>query len=330
MATKILNKVYPVDPDKILDYTKPTPRQDVLIIFILPLLAFGYGIGIPIDYYDRAFSKNYTNSLENLMIFIVGLLLIPISILLFIYLLRSRKDQIKKHLQSDRDIRLNQAKLEADTYSSQLNELLSKSEDIANNILPYFSTSARRSMDIAKMDFEENALSPFWDKIEEVSNFLGLFKQAVEQLTYNGEVYSKILDGRKHNFPIPFPFGRDVSDLETIFNDYNLTIRRAQSKFEFANIWEHRKTQNILIAGFHTLEQAINNMKDLVGAAVYELKYSIDSNFRELKNIQLEQIRKFETGNKALTNALGSMDNKLYYIQYHKQPTTPFVRPLND
>ena len=107
-------------------------------------------------------------------------------------------------------------------------------------------------------------------------------------------------------------------------------LEGTQTKFEFANIWEHRKTQKILIAGFQTLEQAINNMKYEILSAINNLNHSIKSEFRELRNIQIEQIRSIEAGNAALNRTLTSMDTKLYYLEYNKKPTTPFVRPLFD
>lgn len=226
--------------------------------------------------------------------------------------------------------RVLKANEESELYSKKLNEILTRSEEIVHEILPYFETSAQKCIEIAKVDFAENAISPFWDKIEEVSNFLGCYKEAVDQLVYNYEIYSKVLDGKKHNFPTPFPFGTNIYISQTILEDFSTIIRKAQSKFEFANIWEHRKTQKILIAGFRTLEQAINNMRDAIVVAINNLKRSIKSDFRQLQNIQLEQLKSFESSHRTLNDTLTSMDTKLYYMQYHKQPTTPFIRHLID
>lgn len=232
--------------------------------------------------------------------------------------------------EADMEFRIQKAQQEAELLSQRLNDILTKSEQIVHKILPYFEMSASKSIDIAKTDLSENAISPFWDKIEETSRYLGLFKEAVDQLILNGEIYSKILVEKKHNFPIPFPIGTNISISETLINDYNSIVRTAQTKFEFANIWEHRKTQKILVAGFQTLEQAINNMKYEILSAIQNLKHSIKSEFRELRNIQIEQIKSIEAGNAALNKTLTSMDTKLYYLEYNKKPTTPFLRPFFD
>lgn len=218
----------------------------------------------------------------------------------------------------------------AETYSKQLNSILSKSEEIINNILPYFESCANRSIQNAKYDFAQNAISPFWDRIEETSNYLGCYKEAINQLVINGELYTKILANKRHNFPLPFPLGTNISIPVYLLDDFNSTVRKAQTRFEFANIWEHRKTQKILIAGFNSLEQAIYGMKDSIVNSIHELKLSIQSDFIGLKNIQIEALNDFKRSQHTINDTLNSMDNKLYYIQYSKKPTTPFLRRFND
>ncbi len=49
-----------------------------------------------------------------------------------------------------------------------------------------------------------------------------------------------------------------------------------------------------------------------------------------MHNVQIEQLKRFETSRVEIQNALNSIDTILYYIQYKKKPYTPFVRPLSD
>lgn len=221
-------------------------------------------------------------------------------------------------------------KNQAESFSNQLNEILFKSEEIVNNILPYYEASAKQHLDIAKTDFSDNAISPFWDKVEEASKCLALYKEAIDQLIINGEIYSAILRERKHNFPTPFPIGTNISTPKSILDDFNSIVRKAQTKFEFANIWEQRKTQKILIAGFQTLSQAIYDMSNAIVYSIDDLKHSISSDFRQLHNIQIEQMKSFEASHSVLNSTLTSMDKKLYFIQYKEKPLRPFIRPLSD
>jgi hypothetical protein len=228
------------------------------------------------------------------------------------------------------EVKTEMAISQAEEYSSKLNMILSKSEEIPSIILPYLEATAKKHIDFAKTDFSDNAISPFWDNIEEASKFLALYKEAIDQLQLNGELYSKILDGKSHNFPDLFPIGTNISISNELLDEYNAIIRKAHTRPEFGNIWEQRKTQKILIAGFQNLGQAINNMKDEIISSIGSLEYSIQSGFRDLKNIQLEQLRTFETSQAVLNNTLTSMDKKLYYIQYKEKPIRPFIRPLGD
>lgn len=308
MATKILYKVHPADPSEMTHIPSGNGSSSIIsAIAIINMIFIVVGI---ILIFINLFSGGYG------WLFCAGIVVI-LSI-------------VMSHFQKEADTELRKQKAieEAEIYSKQLNEILEKSEEIVNKILPYFETSALKSIDTAKVDFSDNAISPFWDRIEESSKSLACYKEAVDQLIVNGEIYSKILEGKKHNFPRPFPIGTNISISENTLVEFNSTIRKAQTKFEFTNIWEHRKTQKILIAGFQTLEQAINNMKDEILSAIHNLDHSIKSEFRDLKNIQIEQIRTFQAGHTALNNTLTSMDTKLYYMQYNKKPMTPFVRPL--
>jgi len=226
--------------------------------------------------------------------------------------------------------RVKGANYESETLTQKLNDILTKSCEIVEIILPHFEQTSKKNIEIAKIDFAENAIAPFWDRIEDTSKSLAAFAEAVEQLNINGEIYTKILKTKKHNFPIPFPYGLKIPFPENIINELNTIVRKGQSKFEFANIWEHRKTQKILIAGFSTLEQAINNMRDTIVSAINNLNSSMKSEFRESRKIQLEMINSFESSQQTISNTLNSMDKKLYYMEYNKKPYTPFVRPLLD
>lgn len=313
MTTKFLYTVYPEDPSKmtnIADVDYPLPSGDFYAIVSWGVLISGL-VGL-VYIFVNLFAGGY-----NWIVFV------GISIVCGILASKMRKEAKFEYQKL-------KAKEEAEILSGQLNKILNKSEEIVNNILPYLESMVKKNIETAKIDFADNALSPFWDRIEESTNYLGCFKDAVDQLAYNSEIYKKVLEDRSHNFPTPFPIGTNISISQTLIDDFYSIIRKAQTKFEFANIWEHKKTQKILIEGFRTLADAINNMSNAIVAAISDLKHSIRSDFRELKNIQIEQIKSFESGQNALNATLSSMDKKLYYMQYNKKPITPFLRPLSD
>ena len=261
METKIS---YAVQPDIPFDTENVSARNsNIDAAFVAVLMKLNICIGIGWCLYD-ILSGGF-----GCLVFVV------ISILLFSII------KFKKNRQN----KINMAKSHSAALSKQLNDILLNSEEIVSTILPQYEDSLRKSLALAKIDFYDNAISPFWDRIEEAGQSLSGFNESVSQLLTNSSVYCDILTGKKHNFPFPFPIGTSVLISKIVLDEYNCTVRQAQTKFEFAHIWEHRKTQKILIADFATFEQAKNNIRDSIVSAIGELNHSIKSEFKELKRI---------------------------------------------
>ncbi len=309
MTIKISYKVHPNIPTDLMSFSNETSSFDTGWILVPLILDVWFTI---------------VWAIYNLFAGGIGwLIFCGIGLILYIIMTSIQSKQSKISA-------VNALKAKSEFLSKQMNDILSKSEEIVTTILPYYEESTVQSLNHAQNDFNDNAISPFWDRIEDASKSLAYYKEAVDQLVYNGELYTQILKNEKHNFPLPFPIGTSISIQQDILDEYNSAVRKAQSKFEFANIWEHRKTQKILIEGFANLEQAIKNMRDSILSAIGELNHSLKSEFRELKNLQIKQINSIEEGNEALNTTLSSMNSKLYYMQYNKKPITPFVRPISD
>ncbi len=87
-----------------------------------------------------------------------------------------------------------------------------------------------------------------------------------------------------------------------------------QTNFEFANIWEHRRTREVLIAGFHTLGEAVNNLTSVVDSSFYALQESLSTGVAKLVE---EQIRTRETFDKRMVEQNRMLDN----IQHDRKPS---------
>lgn len=221
-----------------------------------------------------------------------------------------------------RDIK--NANLNAEFYTKHFNSILSKSEEIINQILPYFEGAAKEFIDNAKIKFSRNAYSPFWSEIEMATKYLACYKDALNQLCLNREVYTYALSHHRHNFPIPFPLATDISISQIVINEYNAIIEEAQTKETFSIIWEQRRNSEILMAGFKTLENAIYYVGSDIVSSITELKHSINVDINELKFANKKQLESLSTNHAYLNEILHSMDTKLYYIQYNKKPLGPF------
>ncbi len=211
--------------------------------------------------------------------------------------------------------------IEAEFYSKNLNSILAKSEEVFTQILPFYELSAKKHMNTAKVDFSDNAFSPFWREIEETSKFLACYKQALNQLCLYSELYMCSLQNKKHDFPIPFPFATNISISKILLENYKSITRKAQTKKIFSFIWEQRRNTAIQIEGFRTLEHAINNMNTDISFALKELNNSISSDLSQIKYIQKEYLENFNTSQYYMNEMLNSINGKLYYIQWKRKPS---------
>lgn len=260
MKTKNLYAVLPdmpSDPDKLSMQNTTIDAASIAVLMKLNIL-IGAGWGI----------HNFLSGGYGSLVFLV----LALALFLVYSLIRHKQNKIQVAITN------------AGQLSKRLNNLLTESEDIALYLLPHYEESMRKSLKLAKIDFTDNAISPFWDRIEEVGRIISGFNESVDKLLQNSVIYEDLLKNKTHTFP-PFPYCVTTSIAPTLMHEYNCTIRQAQKKFEFAHIWEHRKTQKILIADFATFEQAKNNFRDSIVSAIGELNHSIKSEFKELKRI---------------------------------------------
>ena len=68
-----------------------------------------------------------------------------------------------------------------------------------------------------------------------------------------------------------------VPDASSVMIQLARVVRLGQTNFEFANIWEHRRTREVLIAGFRTLGDALNTLGATIEHSVSALQQSVSS-----------------------------------------------------
>jgi len=262
MTPQTIYEVYPETRSNLKNYSGTNSNLDTPSISTLLILDIYIGIGWSI--YNLLMGS--FDSFGSFTFLAIAISLFLIS--------KYTKNQQRK---------LNVALTQSESITNQLNEILHKSHEIATTILPFFEESTQKILELAKIDFSENAISPFWDRVEEVGKLFECYKESADQLRQNCELYTNMLDGKNHNFPHPFPIETSASIPQQIIDEYNGIVRKAQTKYEFASIWEHRNTQKILNADFATFEQAKNSIIDSIVTAIADLNQAIKSEFKEMK-----------------------------------------------
>ena len=117
--------------------------------------------------------------------------------------------------------------------------------------LPKYLESAEKYLDQAEVNFSYGAFAPFWDSIEKATKMLGRFEESIQRIKSNSSIYTTLI-GKYEDIPPQFPLTRQsVTKLDVgteTAKRMNVIAWTAQRNFQFATIYEQRKTNQILVA----------------------------------------------------------------------------------
>ena len=200
---------------------------------------------------------------------------------------RAKAAQEKRRVADANEAAVSRARYEATSLSTDLVSTLRSSEAL-NRDLARSLVQASSHLQRARHEYQSTAFGPFWDAVEQAALELDAFNQKASTLARNAEEYHAKLNGRRHTFP-QFPaFTSVIPDGSRVAGEFRQVVRLGQTNFQFANIWEHRRTREVLIAGFRTLGEAVNNLGGAVESSIYRLQRSVSSDLAQLVS---EQIR---------------------------------------
>lgn len=137
--------------------------------------------------------------------------------------------------------------------------------------------TARDSIDRAQQEYWGNAFGPFWEAVEAAARQLGDFDSVVQSLTGQTRQYHESLNGRTHNFPALESQLNSIPDPTNVIQELRRVVRLGQTNHKFAMIWEQRQTRKMLIAGFRTLDEALDNLGGSIERSISALEAAICS-----------------------------------------------------
>ncbi len=145
-------------------------------------------------------------------------------------------------------------------------------------LLPGHLMAAEKSLDQAEAGFHDGAFAPFWDSIEQAVKELGGFDTRVQSITHRLAAYDTLVE-QYEGQPPQFPIDRDrVATLAVSAKTaerLRSIVYKAQCNFEFATIYEQRKNNQISIAGFATLANALALMSSQLQSSIGQLARSV-------------------------------------------------------
>ena len=145
--------------------------------------------------------------------------------------------------------------------------------------MPGCVATAESHLDQAEVEFADRAFAPFWSAVEHAARSLAGIHESVQKLECNSGEYAALLTqvrGQAPSFAVTCRATSRLSIATATSQRMHGIVRRAQRDFEFSVIYEHRKTNQILVAGFTHLAQAIDEMASRLSASIDGLTASVD------------------------------------------------------
>lgn len=196
---------------------------------------------------------------------------------------RQRQAELQRQAAIDRQKAAEAARIqsyinEQQGYWNEMSRLCTQSLDLFES-LPRHLSSAEKYLDQAETDFADGAFAPFWDSIENAAKELAQFVHVVGEINLQSSRYTELVN-KYEGTPPKFPISRwTISKLgvgtETA-ERMKPIVRAAQRNFQFATIYEQRKTNQILLAGFTSLANALAQMTMQITARIDDLAGSVD------------------------------------------------------
>lgn len=145
-------------------------------------------------------------------------------------------------------------------------------------------SAAGGQLDKAENEFAEGAFAPFWDEIERAANNLAAYRNQVaviNRLARIGIAYQTVRKRSPACLPVQLAKGA-LPDARPAAIRLSAMVRAAQKDFQFATIYELRKTNKLLVAGFKTLALAISDLGDAIYESLNDLSRNLHVSLGEL------------------------------------------------
>lgn len=145
-------------------------------------------------------------------------------------------------------------------HEQRITQLVANSQLLSQE-LPERVNFAQNALDTAQREYKDGAFAPFWDAVEQAVTSLAHFNTGINRIILNCSAYQaeiKQLDSPPPVFD--WKGAADTTDAIAAADRLQKIVRSAQKNFQFAVIYEQRKTNQILVAGFAGLGQALSEI----------------------------------------------------------------------
>lgn len=227
---------------------------------------------------------------------------------------RRKREAVKQEAEQERlrqaeIARVNAAKMQQQSYYTQLVSVGTTSLNLFE-AMPAHLLSTEELLDQAERDFKEGVFAPFWDSIEKATMRLGRFDECVQTIIINSKKHAeltKAYEARPPQFPIAVESVRGMSAANTTSDRIRSIVRKAQSNPHFAMIYEQRRTNQLLVAGFSSLAQALDGMGQRISSSIDSLGSRISEMASTLDESMTTLGEHIQTANQELIESVDSL-----------------------
>lgn len=171
-------------------------------------------------------------------------------------------------------------------------ELRAEAQSIGNTAIAKFESaakaleSAERHLDEAESHFGERLFDPYWESIERAAGCVAKFRETIDAIGQDAERHGLVRSQiEKEPLPTTFPVARTdvqaLGDAVSTIARMKAVIRASQASVEFTTIFHQRKTNQILLAGFSSLGDAISDMGYRLESSLAGVVMAIDESSRK-------------------------------------------------
>ncbi|SHT79112.1 Uncharacterised protein [Mycobacteroides abscessus subsp. abscessus] len=192
-------------------------------------------------------------------------------------------DRQAEYLRSQEAFRLTQLEQER---QFELRRIQSAHDDAIQlkQSIPALLQSVGANLNVADQEFQRGAFSPFWAAIEEATMHLGAIAEGLQKfevlIAQHKEASAAVaarFNQQTPRFPVVLRDIYTVEDAQGLSQRMDTLVARAQTNYQFASIFEQRRTSAILIAGFQNLGSAISGMTARITSQLMDVVSAVDS-----------------------------------------------------
>lgn len=199
----------------------------------------------------------------------------------------------KAEAERDRRNRAAQVKREKEVVRARAQARIESANKVVEEIpglyrnAAHYAEGAKQSSANAEHYLRQRAFSPFWESVENSLQQLAQLRECVEGIRTCTRRYQESLSESEAISPKEvgeiqkFPEGVLTNTLDAIGarvgRDLQALVAQTHSDFQFASIYEQRRTTAAVIAGFATLEAAVNGMGATISSSIAGLQSDIKS-----------------------------------------------------